>query len=99
MTTSILQWNCRGFKSNLNELQILIQEHNPIVVCLQETLITENDKFRLKHYNSYHGAAAITNDKAHGGVGLMVKNDIPQRKIHLDTNLQAKAVSVTLHKK
>ena len=77
MTTSILQWNCRGFKSNLNEVQILIEEYNPVVICLQETLVTQNDKFKIKHYNSYFKRAAVTNDKAHGGIGLIVKNDIP----------------------
>jgi len=98
MYNSILQWNCRGYKSNLNEIQILIQEYNPVVISLQETLVTQINSFKLKHFNSYQVAASVTNGKANGGVGLMVRNDIPQREIQLNTNLQAHAVSVTLHK-
>ena len=98
MSNTILQWNCRGYKSNLNEIQILIQEYSPAVISLQETLITQIENFKLKHFNSYYVAASVTNGKAHGGVGLMVRNDIPQREIQLTTNLLAHAVSVTFHK-
>ena len=49
------------------------------VICLQETLITQNDQFKFNHYNNYQ-TAATTNDKAHGDVGLIEKNDIPQQK-------------------
>ena len=52
----------------------------------------------MKHYNNYHRAAAVPNEIAHGGIGLMVKNEIPQREIHLDSKLQANAVSLKLHK-
>ena len=57
------------------------------MICSQESLITRNNQFKLNHYNSHHRATAVTNDKAHGGVSLMVNNDIPQREINLDINL------------
>ena len=96
MPNSILQWNCRGYKSNLNELHLLIQDHNPGVICLQESLST--GCISLKHYTSYNIPAIATNGKPNGGICLMVKNQIPQREITLDTELQAQAVSVTLQK-
>ena len=34
---AILQWNIRGILSNYEELKKLIEDHNPLVVCLQET--------------------------------------------------------------
>ena len=37
-THKIIQWNCRGYKANYNELQLLITEQNPTIICLQETL-------------------------------------------------------------
>ena len=35
----ILQWNCNGLKSNRIELEILMAEYKPAVICLQETLL------------------------------------------------------------
>ena len=34
---SLLQWNIRGFRSNAEELKVLCNEHNPSIICLQET--------------------------------------------------------------
>ena len=36
MAHKIIQWNCRGLRSNYNDLAILLQEHSPSAVCLQE---------------------------------------------------------------
>ena len=41
-STKLLQWNCRGLKCNFNELQILCQDHNPLVIALQETRLKES---------------------------------------------------------
>ena len=70
----IIQWNCRGFKPNYNEVHyvsLLISEYNPSVFCFQETFLS-------------------------GGASTFVKSSFPQRKIDLQTNLQATAISVTL---
>ena len=37
MTYKIIQWNCRGYKANYDELLLLIAELNPSALCLQET--------------------------------------------------------------
>ena len=36
---TIIQWNCRGLKSNFDELSLLINNHKPVAVCLQETFL------------------------------------------------------------
>ena len=45
-------------------------------------------------YNHIHQAA----DRAFGGSSIVVNNSIPQSQIQLNTNIQAVAVKVTLHK-
>ena len=42
MAHKIIQWNCRGLRSNFNDLAILLQEHSPSAVCLQETNLKPN---------------------------------------------------------
>ena len=32
----LLQWNCRGIRSNYKELLILLRDHTTLCVCLEE---------------------------------------------------------------
>ena len=48
----------------------------------------------FRKYVSYHTHAEAIDGRACGGVSVMVKKTIPHRQIHLNTNLQAVAVSL-----
>ena len=37
---NIIQWNCHGIRVNFNAFRLLCDKHNPIVCCLQETMLT-----------------------------------------------------------
>ena len=52
--SSILQWNCRGLRLNFNELQLLISQYDPKIICLQETKLSENNPPTLRHYSAYY---------------------------------------------
>ena len=93
---SILQWNCRGLRNNFEELIKLISDNNIIVACLQETFLKSNDTCNIRGYTAYHKIG--DGEKAAGGSSVLIKNSIPQKQIPLNTNLQAIAVSITLHK-
>ena len=96
-TNKILQWNCRGIKPNLNELLILISLLNPAVICLQETFLQDENVFRTPNYEQYH---YIHNAglRANGGTSILIRKDIPQSNFPIQTNIQAIATRVTLHK-
>ena len=91
----IIQWNCRGLKPNYNEVSLLISEYNPSVFCFQETFLKPDDNISLKGFNVYN---YVHTDclRPSGGASIFVKSSFPQRKIDLQTELQATAVSVTL---
>ena len=38
---NIIQWNCSGLHANFNDFRLLFD--NPIVCCLQETMLTMDD--------------------------------------------------------
>ena len=62
---SLLTWNIRGIKTNRNELNLLIKQFNPSIICIQETKL-KDDNFCIKNYDSY--LHSLTNcDIAHGG--------------------------------
>ena len=47
----ILQWNIRGILSNYEELKKLIEDHNPLVICLQETKLEFNKLPDIRGYS------------------------------------------------
>ena len=91
----IIQWKCRGLKPNYNEVSLLISEYNPSVFCFQETFLKPDDNISLQGFNIYN---YVHTDclRPSGGASIFVKSSFLQRKIDLQTELQATAVSVTL---
>ena len=82
-------------KPNYNEVSLLISEYNPSVFCFQETFLKPDDNISLRGFNIYN---YVHTDclRPSGGASMFVKSSFPQRKIDLQTELQATAVSVTL---
>ena len=97
MSNNILQWNCRSIKANFEELTLLINKQKPVAVCLQETFLKDSDKFQLKYHSCYF-KNFTDNDKASGGVAVIVNNSIPHHFVRLETTLQAIAVNISLNK-
>ena len=94
---SILQWNCRGLKANYNEILILTTLLSPTVFCLQETFLKTTDNINFKKFSLYNHIAT-ENQKASGGLSILVKSNVPHRQIDINRNLQVVAVNVTLSK-
>ena len=95
--SKIIQWNCRGFKINFNEISLLIHKFNPVAFCLQETHLKQSDNVTLKHYSLYN-CYDPNEDRAKGGSSICIRNNIMHSEIKLATNLQATAVRISLHK-
>ena len=100
--SKIVQWNCRGIKPNLPEVQQLLNSLEPVALCLQETYLTSNtiniEHNKHKRYALYTKNNIILGERAHGGVALLISKSIPHSEINLTTPLQAVAVRLTLHK-
>ena len=79
-----LQWNCRGFKVNCNELSLLIQNYCPEALCLQETNFKETDKINIKNYIMYNCYAQT--DRTSGGSSIAINN----RYFHSQIKLKKK---------
>ncbi len=94
----ILQWNCRGVKPNFEEIKCLIADRDPALVCLQETRL-DSDKMTIKNYDAYNKTSnSPTDGRAIGGSSIFVKKGMPHEHLQLNSNLQAVAVKVTLHR-
>ena len=91
MTNSFIQWNCRGLRPNFDELSLLVVKHSPLAVCLQETFLKDTDNITVRGFNLYHKFQE-TENRASGGVSILVNENIHQSIVTLNTNLQAVAV-------
>ena len=50
MKNTIIQWNCRGLRANYDELQLLLNDYDPAVVCLQETYLKESNNASFRNH-------------------------------------------------
>ena len=89
----IIQWNCRGLKSNYNEILLLLSLLSLPVFCLQETFLKTDNQLNIRDFITYNYIYS-EGQRPSGGSSILVHSSCPQR----DTNLQAVAVSVTLDK-
>lgn len=91
---TILQWNMNGFINNFDELNVIIKEHNPSIISLQETHCPFAKSLNPpKAYDAYFHNIPI-NDSAKQGIALLIKKNIPHKTITLNSNLQTQAFEI-----
>ena len=92
----IIQWNCRGLRANIDELNILIQLYNPAAICLQEIKLNNNNtSINFKNYNCYYNINNCNNNQ--GGVMICTRIDLPHSLANAHPNLQAITCRISLH--
>lgn len=90
---AIIQWNAKGLAKKTDELRYLAKTYNPCIISIQESHYKEKNLFQLTGYKTYQkNTLTEPGGRAHGGVILMVRQNIPQEVIEINTNIQAIAV-------
>ena len=49
----MLQWNCRGFRPNFEEIKTLISNFRPYILALQETHFKDTDDVNIRGFDHY----------------------------------------------
>ena len=93
----IIQWNIRGARVNYCELLLLITKYCPAIICPQETHLKNTTTINMKNYYSYNYIKQYT-DRPCDRSSIIINKNIPHSEITLNTNMQAVAISATLHK-
>ena len=91
----IIQWNCRGLRSNREDIELLISKYSPAAICLQETLLTSHQTQTFKHYSAYYKSGM----HGHGGVCILVKDKFIHSQVQFQADLQAVSVCITINNK
>ena len=77
---SLLQWNMRSFHRQRDDLRLLLSTHQPLVVCLQETLLTSVPApVPLYHFLSSPFSLAAS--------AILVHHSVPFQSLSLPTTL------------
>ncbi|KAB0790126.1 hypothetical protein PPYR_15554 [Photinus pyralis] len=89
-TEKILQWNARGIKNKYDEIRQMVGDIEPIIVAIQESKLQSGERFIMKNYQIFRNDLALEpGQRSHGGVLVMVRNDVHAKTIPLNTSLQA----------
>lgn len=92
MVLNILQWNIRGYSNNYTNLQLLISDKKPDIICLQETRCKNNyTPITPKEYIGYFFNPNIT---AKQGTAILIKKNIPHKV--LNTNLSLNVIGLEI---
>jgi len=93
----ILQWNSQGVANKKDELSDMIKSRKYTILAIQETMLSDNNRFRLPHFNCMRRPGHY-NRRAHGGVAIFCHESVPATEIPITSQIQAVAVRVQLHK-
>ncbi len=92
----IVQWNCRGFRANYEEFELLIKKYEPVALCLQELQVSDSYTLDNNLYTLISQLPHIPiGHRPHGGAGILIRKDLPHSIIPLNTSLQAVACRVS----
>lgn len=98
MSINIIQWNINGFVKKLNDIKIIIQNHNPTIICLRETNLNDNFTPNINNFNIY-----TTNRtdclRASGGVAILARSEYPSSRVPVQSTLEVVAISIQLETK
>ena len=90
--SSILQWNIRGLESNREQLQLLVKQFTPLVLCLQECLSPSVS------FSPFQVVSSLNKNEHFRGISLLCHSSVLASPVSLDTPLEAVAARVSLGK-
>ena len=72
--------NCRGLKRKQESLKEIVENIDPDIIILNETMYSNNEKTTLKAYKSY-----INNreEKSGGGIEILIRTNIENRTVKI----------------
>ena len=85
---NVIQINCRGIKSKLDDLdELLSQTNEPDIVLLSETWLKDGEE-RFIDIKNYKYEGVVRKHKKGGGVGILINNKIKYR-VRTDLNVNS----------
>jgi len=77
---NIIQWNLNGFWKKRSELELIIRDFMPNILCLQETNFKGNQTSHFKNYRCYNKNRDDCR-RASGGVAILIETSIAKKSL------------------
>ncbi|GFX46060.1 putative RNA-directed DNA polymerase from transposon X-element [Trichonephila clavipes] len=90
--TSLVSWNCRGYRSHTDDVKDIIRQYHPVYVALQETFLKSCHTTKIRRYGCVR--KDTEGPSVSGGVCIFTSLDVPSSALPLHTSLQAVAVRI-----
>ncbi|GFU94832.1 putative RNA-directed DNA polymerase from transposon X-element [Trichonephila clavipes] len=90
--TSLISWNCRGYRSHTDDVKDIIRQYHPVCVALQETFLKSCHTTKIRRYGCVR--KDTEGSSVSGGVCIFTSLDVPSSTLPLRTSLQAVAVRI-----
>ncbi|GFU70745.1 putative RNA-directed DNA polymerase from transposon X-element [Trichonephila clavipes] len=90
--TSLVSWNCRGYRSHTDDVKDIIRQYHPVCVALQETFLKSCHSTKIRRYGCVR--KDTEGPSVSGGVCIFTSLDVPSSALPLHTSLQAVAVRI-----
>ena len=98
--TDIVQWNCRGYGANFEELKSLLKfKDGPACVCLQETFHGMSTPYAPSRYTAVTATPVvqiIPGIRPSRGLITLIKSNIPFYKLNINTSLENLTIRVNI---
>lgn len=94
---NIITWNINGAYAKYPELQQLIMDYHPLVVCLQETKLTPRNSFKIKNFET-HRKDYDGDGNPKQGLLIAVSTQIHSEPVNIQSNLEVLAVKIFLNR-
>ena len=88
---SILQWNLRSFRRQRTDLRFLLHTYSPLVVCLQETLLTA-PPVPIPRYHFVHSPHSLSDSC------ILIHDTVPYVTVSVPTSLPCTVARVFLRR-
>lgn len=95
--TSIIQWNINGFFKRSVDINRVLHDLNPQILCLQEINLKNTHHPTIKIYTGFLNNRIGAN-RVSGGVATFIKNNIESKKLIIQTHLELITTIVELEK-
>lgn len=95
MSINKIQWNINGFVKKLNNIKLINQQHDPTVLCLQETNLTNTYTLSIKNFYVYTSNRTACN-RVSEGVAILARSDYSSSQIPIQSSLKVVAISIQL---
>lgn len=91
----LIQWNPNGFYAHYEELALLVAESRPYIICVQETLLRQDQTLKFKGFTPFRKDVSIPiGNRVKGGVAILISDDCLAEQIPVTCDLQLVVIRV-----